>query len=362
MRSDPVRPAHGTSLPALLGALLGIALLAGLPLVTHKPLLLHMGIMLFLAVAQGSAWNILGGYAGQYSVGHAAYFGIGAYTVMMLLELHHIAPWWGLPLAVVNAALLSAAIGAITFRLRGPYFVLASIAVTEIIRLATLFFKDLTRGAEGILLSAIPPLRTPWFEVRFVTKLPFYFASLGLAVAVVAATWLVEHSKLGYCLKAIREDQDAAHSLGIDPALNKSLALAISAGFTAAAGGLFALYVRFVDPNLVFGIDVSIQMVLICIIGGIGTILGPLIGAAVLVVLSESLRNPQWLTQVGLLDEDSPLVAFVASRLSNAHVLFYGVLVVVVVLFAPDGILGLARGLAGRWRRRAAEGGPASAG
>jgi len=346
------RPPRGFSLPSLLAYLAVIALVALVPLATRKPLILHMWIMVFLAVAQGSAWNVIGGYAGQYSVGHTAYFGIGAYTTMLLLELHQIAPWWGIGLAILNAVLLSTVIGSITFRLRGPYFVLASIAVAEIIRLATLHFKDFTRGAEGILLDAIPPLETPWFTVNFVGKQPFFYAALGLAVIVISANWVVQHSKLGYYFQAIREDQDAAHSLGINLTFHKNVALGISAAFTAWAGGLFALYVRFIDPNIVLGIDVSVQMVLICIIGGIGTILGPVVGAVVLVLLSESLRNPKWLVQAGAAAADSPTIAFIEAHLSNAHVLFYGVLVVVVVLFAPDGLLGVMRAALARLRRR----------
>jgi branched-chain amino acid transport system permease protein len=352
LRTIPAR--RGFSTPAFLAYLAVIALVALVPQLSRKPLILHMWIMVFLAVAQGSAWNIVGGYAGQYSVGHAAYFGIGAYTTMLLLELHQIAPWYGIGLAVLNAVLLSLIIGSITFRLRGPYFVLASISMAEIIRLAALHFKDLTRGAEGILLNGIPPLETPWFTVKFLGKVPFFYTSLALAVIVISVTWFVQHSKLGYTFQAIREDQDAAHSLGINPTLHKNLALMLSAAFTAAAGGLFALYVRFIDPNIAFGIDVSVQMVLICIIGGIGTILGPVVGSVVLVLLSETLRNPKWLVQAGLLADTSPSVAFIEAHLSNAHVLFYGVLVVVVVLFAPEGFLGLLRVAVARIKKRLA--------
>jgi len=349
----PYRFFPGFTWPTFGGWVAAIALLAVVPLFVKKPSLLHMWIMVFLAVAQGSAWNVIGGYAGQYSVGHAAYFGIGAYTTMMLLELHQIAPWWGLGLAILNAVILSVVIGAITFRLRGPYFVLASIAVAEILRLAVLHWKDFTKGAEGILLSGIPPLKlTETFSIEFIGKKPFFYASLALAVIVVAANWIVQNTKLGYYFQAIREDQDAAHSLGISPTLHKSIALAISAGFTAWAGALYGLYVKFIDPNLVIGLEVSVGMVLICIIGGIGTILGPVIGAFVLTLLSETLRNPKWLVQVGMFDSESPIIAFIQQRLSNTHVLFYGILVVIVILFAPDGILGLFRNAVARLRKR----------
>jgi branched-chain amino acid transport system permease protein len=256
---------------------------------------------------------------------------------------------------MVSAVLLSVAIGAITFRLRGPYFVLASIAVAEIIRLVVLHFKDFTRGAEGILLNAVPPLElSETLTIRFVGKQPFFYISLALAVLAVASNWLVQHSKLGYYFQAIREDQDAAHSLGINLTLHKSIALGISAALTAASGAVFALYVRFIDPNIVFSLpEVSVQMVLICIIGGIGTILGPVVGAVVMVLLGETLRNPKWLVQMGFLGDESMIVGFIEQRLSNAHVLVYGVLVVIVILFAPDGLLGVFRQGVARLKRRA---------
>ncbi len=345
-------PARGVSvLPIVLFAA-AVAALAVFPQFVRKPYVLHMGVMLFLAIIQGQAWNVIGGYTGQYSVGHAAYFGVGAYVTMMLLEVAHVPPWWGLLVAMAASVLLSVGIGAITFRLRGPYFVLASIAVAEIIRLAALYFKDFTRGAEGFLLSSIPPLHLGGWTVEFFGKRPFYYAGLLFAVLVIAANYAVERSKLGYYFQAIREDQDAAHSLGIDLALYKSIALAISAAFTAAAGGFFAMFVKFIDPNIGFGIDVSVQIVLICIIGGIGTILGPVVGAMVLVPLSEILRNPRGLAQVGILAEDSATVRFIETYLSNAHLLVYGILVVVVILFAPDGVVGVIRTLVARWRRR----------
>jgi branched-chain amino acid transport system permease protein len=310
--------------------------------------------MLFLAVIQGQAWNVIGGYTGQYSVGHSAYFGVGAYVTMMLLEVAKVPPWWGMWVAMGVAVLLSVVIGAITFRLRGPYFVLASIAVAEIIRLAALHYRGFTRGAEGILLSSIPTLHLFGAEIEFFTKRSFYYAGLLLAVVTILVNFAVEHSKLGYYFQAIREDQDAAHSVGINLTLYKCLALAISAAFTAASGGFFAMFVKFIDPNIAFGLDVSVGIVLICIIGGIGTILGPVLGAMVLVPLSEVLRNPRGLVQVGVLSADSAVVRFIETYLSNAHLLVYGILVVVVILFAPEGVLGVVRKTLARSRKRKA--------
>jgi branched-chain amino acid transport system permease protein len=330
--------ALGVGLVSLLALLL-------LPLMATRPYLLHMGVLLFLAVIQGQAWNVLGGYAGQHSLGHAAYFGIGAYSTVMLLEHQHVAPYWGVWVGVVGAVAVSLVIGSITFRLRGPYFVLASISVAEIIRLAALHFKGFTRGAEGILVSDIPALHIAGMEIEFFSKRPFYYAALSVAVLTTLMSWAVRHSKLGYYLQAIREDQDAAHSIGINLQAYKNVALAISAAFTAWAGGFYALFVKYIDPETVFGLDVSVQILLVCIVGGIGTIAGPVLGALVLVPLSEVLRNPKGLVQLGLVASDSSVVQLIEQRFSNAHNFVYGLLLVVIVLFAPEGLLGVLRRL-----------------
>jgi branched-chain amino acid transport system permease protein len=313
-----------------------------------------MGVMLFLAIIQGQAWNVIGGYAGQYSVGHAAYFGMGAYVTMMLLEVNKIPPWWGIWAAIAAALLLSVIIGSITFRLRGPYFVLASISVAEIIRLAALHFRGFTRGAEGFLLSDMPALHLFGTEILLVGKRPFYYAGLAIAIITIGVNWAVQHSKLGYYFQAIREDQDAAHSLGINLALYKNIALGISAAFTAFAGGFYAMFVKFIDPNAVFALSLSVEIVLIAIIGGIGTIIGPVIGAMVLVPLAEILRNPRGLVQIGVLAPDSSVVGFIETYLPNAHPLVYGVLLVLVILFAPEGVVGIVRRVTARARRRSA--------
>jgi len=350
-------PRGSAILPLVLAAAVGGAL-ALLPVFVESPYALHLMVLFFLSVIMGSAWNIIGGYGGQYSVGHAAYFGVGAYTVLVLLQFRHVAPWWGLAPALVLAVLVALVIGGITFRLRGPYFVLASIAMAEIVRLAALNWKDLTNGAEGILVSDMPPLVVGGRVVtNFVSKVPYYYAGLVLALAVVLVSVWVERSKLGYYLQAIREDQDAANSLGIPLTLYKSAALAISAFFTAWAGALYALYVGFIDPATGIGIDISVQIVLVAIIGGIGTVLGPVVGAAVLVALSEALRSNLFtdlLVQAGLVSESSRVGMFLRENLAHAHMLIYGLLVALVILFMPDGVLGALRGWARRRRPVAA--------
>jgi len=323
-----------------------------LPLFVESTYVLHMMILIFVNVIIGSSWNILGGYAGQYSVGHAAYFGVGAYTTMILMQYRHLAPWFGIWIGALVALGTALVIGSICFRLRGPYFVLASIAVAEIFRVSALNLKTITNGAEGILVTEIPALSIGGTLVTdWESKVPFYYTGLVFALVVIAVSWLVLHSKLGYFFQAIREDEDAAHSLGINPTLYKNTALAISAIFTSLAGSLYAVYVGFIDPDTVLGLDLSIAIVVICIIGGVGTILGPVIGAALLVPLSEALRSnaiTNALIRAGVVKEESRAGAFLKENLAHAHVLIYGILVVIVILFMPEGLLGFFRSLTGR--------------
>ncbi len=319
---------------------------------------LHIMILIFISVITGSAWNILGGYTGQYSVGHSAYFGVGAYTTLILLQYRHIAPWYGVWMGIVVALATGLVIGSICFRLRGPYFVLASIAVAEIFRVSALNLTNVTNGAEGILITEIPPLKIGNTVITdFLTKVPFYYTGLMITIAVIAVTWVVQNSKLGYYFQAIREDQDAAHSLGINLTMYKNAALSLSAIFTSLAGSLYGLYIGFIDPGTVLALDVSVQIVMTCIIGGIGTVLGPAIGAAVLVPFSEALRSnviAQALIDSGLVKEESALGSFLKDQLSHAHVLIYGILLVVVILFMPDGVLGFIKKLLAKKRKEAA--------
>ena len=324
-----------------------VAVLAALflfPRVIESPYARHIMILFFLSIIMGESWNILGGYTGQYSVGHAAYFGAGAYTTMLLMQYKQIPPWYGVWAGMAAVVVVALIIGSICFRLRGPYFVLASIAVAEIMRLAAMNLKELTNGAEGILATEIPPLKIGATVVTdFLTKVPFYYIGLVFAIITIVATYLVQHSKLGYYFQAIREDQDAAHSLGINLTIYKNIALIISAVLTSLAGSFYAVYIGFIDPPTVLGLDISVQIVLICIIGGIGTIYGPVIGSLVLVPLSEALRSnmiAQAIFKTGLVTEDSGMGNFLKENLAHAHALIYGILVVVVILFMPDGVLG----------------------
>ena len=354
----------GFSPVSLLFAITILALLLAFPLFVKTPYTLHMMILFFLSIIMGESWNILGGYTGQYSVGHAAYFGVGAYTTMLLMQYRQIPPWYGMWVGMVVVVVVALIVGSICFRLRGPYFVLASIAVAEIIRLSAMNLKDLTNGAEGILVSGIPPLKIGTFVVTdFLTKVPFYYIGLAFALLTIVVTYMVQHSKLGYYFQAIREDQDAAHSLGINLPIYKNIALVISAvlislagsfyvaaaAITGMIGALIFLQKARISPDAAFSlIDWTAYVIFIVVIGGIGTIFGPVVGSLVLVPLSEALRSnmiAETLFKTGLVSEQSGVGSFLKENLGHAHALIYGILVVVVILFMPEGVLGFIKKL-----------------
>ena len=290
--------------------ILGAAAVLLVPLATRNPYILHMLILVLMWVVLGQSWNLLGGYTGQVSFGHAAFFGIGAYTAGILIKggAPPATAWVGLFLGGVTAAIAAALIGWICFRLRGPYFALSVLALAEVLRLVAVNWKELTNGAEGILL--IP---------AFNTKAYYYYIILAIAVLNFAVIHYVMRSRLGYYFLAIREDQDAAESLGIDPTRYKLYSLLISAFFTGVAGAFYMNYLGFIDPGIVFSIhDISIMMILVTMLGGVATASGPAVGAVLYILVSEIFRV--WL--------------------KSGHLVFFGILIIILIVFFPNGIVG----------------------
>lgn len=297
-------------------------------------------ISVLMMAALSSAWNLLGGYAGQYSFGHAAYFGAGAYTTMILITLYNLNPLLCMAAGMVVACIIALITGSIVFRLRGHYFALASIAVAEIVRLSVLNF-EFTGGAQGILLSDL----SLW-GLDLNSKNPFYYGMLLVLVVSLGITAYLRRSKTGFYLQAIREDQDAAASLGINLSFYKNKALLISAALTSVLGSLYGLYIRFIDTSAVLDLRLSIEIILTAIIGGVGTLWGPVIGAVLLVPLAEMLRSNfigDALVKAGLVSETSGMGLFLKENLAHAHVLVYGIITVLCILYLPKGILGLFR-------------------
>jgi branched-chain amino acid transport system permease protein len=296
--------------------LIPILLLAVFPLAIPSDYYRHIIIMALMWVVIGSSWNLIAGYTGQVSFGHAIFFGTGAYTAGLCVTQLEISAWWGMLLAGPMAMIVAFLIGCICFRLRGPYFNLATLAIGEIFRLVAIVWKDVTEGMQGILIMQ-----------TFRSKVPYYFLALALAGLCVFAIYRIVRSKWGFYFVAIREDQDAAESMGVSSFRYKSISLMVSAFFTGLAGAFYMNYMGFIDPEVVFSLYfISIMAILVGIIGGVGTIWGPAIGAFIMVLLQETFRSsffgvfPKWI--------------------SEAHVLVFGLLVIFVIRFMANGIVG----------------------
>ena len=314
------------------GAVLGIALLS-YPIAFTGPYARDLVIKIFLYALLAQAWNLLGGYCGQISLGHAVFFGVGAYTSSLLVARGGLSPWLGMLAGMALAVLVSQAVGFPCFRLRGHYFAIATIAIGEIVQTLVINWEALG-GARGISLPLQP--ETVWNLQFHRAKWPYYYVALGLFAFVFGVTAVVERSRLGYYLRAIREDPAAAESLGIPLARYKLVAMALSAGATALGGSFYAQYVLFIDPESVFPLSLSILICLVAVLGGVGTLWGPFLGALVLIPLSEA-------TRVLLAD-----VASLGGAGKALDLMIYGMLIVIVAVFQPTGLAGL-RGRCGRW-------------
>lgn len=301
-------------------------LLVLLPLFQLGDYYMHLAIMFLMWVTLGNSWNLVGGYLGQHSFGHAAFFGMGAYTTGLFYYYYKLDPWIGLILGGATAALLAIPLGFIIFRLRGPYFALSMLASAEILRYVTLNWNSLTLGAEGILLP-------PYFS----SKTPFYYLLLALMLASLFATYWVVRSKLGFYFVAIREDQDAAEALSIYSTKYKVYALMISALYAGMMGSFYTVYMAYIQPDIVFSlVNFSIAMILVAVLGGIGTFWGPVFGALLITILQESFRRI--FASEEFLSLFETIFRFKLS--GSPSLLIYGILIIVVILFMPEGIMG----------------------
>ncbi|MBI3969229.1 MAG: branched-chain amino acid ABC transporter permease [Chloroflexi bacterium] len=295
-------------------ALVAIGLI--LPWITDD-YVIHIAIQILLFAFLGQSWNILGGYAGQFSFGHAAFFGIGAYASTSLYLNYGLSPWVGMVVGAAVAALVGLGIGFLSFRygLHGPYFALATLAFAEILRLLALNWSFV--GAQMGML--IPIKGSSLYDFQFSERPAYYYVILAFTGLAYALTYRLERSKTGRYWVAIRENQDAAEALGIDTMAYKLVAMAISAALAAIGGTFYAQYLFYVDSALAFGVDQSVSILLGTIIGGPGTLYGPLLGSALLAPLSEVTR--------GLIAGHHGL-----------SLMIYGALLVAVILFLPGGL------------------------
>ncbi len=289
------------------------------------------GALVLLAAIGASAWNIVGGYAGQISVGHAMFFGAGAYLPLLVYQHWQLPPLVGVPLGVAASLVIAVFIGFPTFRLVGHYFSMATIAVAELLRIVVgnWDFLGAAIGLQG------PATARGWYDVIFRSAVPYYYIFLAVLALLILATWRMQQSRLGYYLGAIRAGERAARSLGVPVRRYKLYALMLSAGFTSLAGSLYALKTGFVDPDSGLGILVSVQMIITAALGGAGTLFGPLLGAAILVPLQTATNT--WLGGSG----------------SGLTYIVYGGVIVLIARFEPGGLLELWHRLLAARRRRA---------
>ncbi len=324
LRAAQVEPLHPpmTGRQKALGIVAAVALVA-FPFVFNSPFPQHVMIMIFLYGTMAQSWNIMAGYCGQISLGHAMFFGIGAYSSAFLFTTYQISPWLGMLLGMVFAMAAAAVIGLPTFRLRGHYFAIATLVIGESVQIVVQRW-DFIGAASGIWLPIVR--ENQWANFQFHdSKIPYYFIALSFLAVACLAVRRMERSRLGFYFRAIREEPEAARSLGVNITLYKSLAFMLSAALMAMAGTFYAQYVLVVDPEVVFPLTLSILVLLMAVMGGVGTLWGPLLGAAVLIPLSETTR------------------ILLGGTGGAVDLMIYGALIVMICLFKPEGLIGLVR-------------------
>jgi branched-chain amino acid transport system permease protein len=311
----------------LLWPAIPLALVIVYPLVLSTPFEQRLGALVLLYAIAASSWNIVGGFAGQVSVGHVVFFGCGAYAAMGAYAHFALSPLVGLPAGIVLAVTIAAVVGVPTLRLSGHYFSMATIAVAELIRLVVTN-TDYLGAAVGL---SGPPVPRNVFDLSFISALPYYYLFLLVLAITLGITWWMANSRTGFYLRAIKDSERAARSLGVPASREKLYAYMLSAGLTSVAGALYAMMFGFVDPESGLGILISVKILIMAALGGAGLLFGPLVGAAILVPLEE-LSN-----------------SLLGARGAGLTFVVYGAIIVLIARFQPGGLLPLAMRL---WQRR----------
>ena len=307
--------------------LLAVAVL--FPFVFPSPFMVNFGVLALFYAFIGQSWNISGGFAGQLSFGHVAFFGVGAYASTIVQMRLGLSPWLGLPAAALAGGLVGGIIAALSFRagLKGSYFALITLAFAEVLRIVANSI-GITGGGLGMLI----PMKAGVGNFQFADRSGFYFLILAMAaLSIVLAEWL-RRSRFGAQLAAIRENEDAAKALGINVFAEKVKVLVISGAIGGLGGCFFAQYFLYIDPTIVFGVDKSVEMLLVSMIGGAGTVYGPLVGSLLLALVSDVTR--------------------VLTQIQGLSLVLYGALLVVIIAYLPNGLIDLFRR-----RRKPAAGG-----
>ena len=322
--------AQGRRHALMLATLIAVAV-ALLPFAMEDVYVQNILILTLMYAALSQSWNILSGYCGQISLGHALYFGLGAYTMAILFTKFGVLPWFGMLAGGALSALVAMALGYPCFRLRGHYFVIATIVIAETALLLFLNW-DWAGAATGI---NIPVQDDSWLTFQFArSKLPYFYFALAFACVTWLVTWVLEDSKWGYWWRAVKDNPDAAESLGVVVFHSKMAAAAVSAFFTAVGGAFYAQFVSYIDPDSVMSFQFSLLIALPAVLGGIGTLWGPAVGASILIPLTELTRSYMGGTGRGI------------------DLILYGAMIVVIAQARPEGLVGVFT------RRRPAEKAP----
>ncbi|AOB31598.1 ABC transporter permease [Bordetella sp. H567] len=302
----------------LVAAFVVAVLFALVPLFVTDQFTIQVLLLVLMFGALGAAWNLVGGFLGRISFGHGVFVGVGAYTTILLLHHLKLTPLLGIPAGALVSAILAWIVGGPTLRLSGHYFAMATIALLQI-GLLLMINWDWAGGAVGIEA----PIGDSAWMLLFRTKIPYYWIAVVLALLTFLLTYFLVHSRTGFYWRAINGDEAAARSLGVPADRYKMLAFVLSAAVTGAWGGFFAMYVGFIDPESTFSLTMSVQVVLVAILGGVGTLVGPWIGAAVLLPLSEGTRVMWGSSGLGL------------------DLLVFGLAILLVTMFLPGGLITL---------------------
>jgi branched-chain amino acid transport system permease protein len=308
------------------------AVLLLFPLSFDNPYYEQLGSLVLLAAISASAWNLIGGFAGQVSVGNAVFFGAGAYMPLLFYKLWQVSPLLGFPAGIAVSLVIAVVIGIPTLRLSGHYFSMATIAVAELIRIVVSNW-DFVGAAIGL---TGPATARGWSDLVFRSSVPYYYMFLAVLVTLLAVTYAIQRSRFGYYLRAIRGGERAARSLGVPVSRYKLYAFMLSATFTSLAGSLYVVKFGFIDPGSAFGILVSVNMVLIAALGGAGRLFGPLLGAAILIPLQTETNN-----------------LFGGGGTGLTYIL-YGGIIVLIARFEPGGLFEMWDRLRAKWGSRAA--------
>lgn len=311
---------------------LGLLAIIGLlvPQFITSPYSLHILILIFLYAASAGAWNIIGGYGGQVSLGHVAFFGIGAYITTLLYLHFSVSPWIGMIIGALVSAIVACLISYPCFRLRGPFFTLATLAFAEVVRLLCIWARPVTGGQVGLTILFKPGFA----NMQFIGKAPYYYISFILMLLILGISVYIERSKFGYYLTALKEDHDAAEALGVNTARYKLYATGISGFLTAICGAFYGQLLLFIEPASVFTQNLSNQFAMIAVVGGAGTAIGPIIGSFLVTPLNELLRGALGGNFQGL-----------------NHVIF-GLVLILVVTFMPNGLVGFYKSFIGKIQKK----------